>query len=143
VFGLIPPGAFYNAGHFAPGAAFAGTDPVTGGLVCSVTGSIGDGALYAATNPVFSGAACPALSLIPNKPGNNPCQGISFISVGVVALAELQINFNVQTLGGPVVNSGDNEAVAAVLAIPGACPNNISMDCAFVVGAAGVLPVNL
>ena len=144
--GPLPAGILYNAGHFDPASgSFAGGDPTN--LVCHVNGILGDGALYSATNPVLSGAGCAAASAVPNKAGNNACQGISFISLGSVALAELNVDYTVTEVGGlaasnsatPTVRGTGQETIAVVDAAPGACtgsPGNL--NCALVVGAAVV-----
>jgi len=107
--GPIPAGTLYNVGSFAPGGTFGGS--VAG--VCTVSGTIGNGALFGAT-------------------------GDSFVSVGAVALAELQVNYTATTLT-LAATSGPSEALAVVAAVPGGCvsaPGNL--NCATVAGVAVV-----
>src|SRR5439155_5185931 len=137
--GPLPAGILYNAGSFASGGTFGGTAPL--GL-CNVNGGvISNGDLFSTTAPLAGGALCPALSAIPNKAGNNACHGISFLSVGSVALAELRANYNVSiSLGGALttnVNSGDQDAIVVMAGVPGGCTLALgNLNCALVTGAA-------
>ena len=108
--GPIPAGTLYNIGSFAPGGTFGG-----GNAACTVTnGTIGNGALFGAT-------------------------GDSFVSVGAVALAELQVSYTATTLGALSANSGPSEAIAVVSAVPGGCTSSLgNLNCALVAGTAVV-----
>ena len=106
--GPLPAGILFNVGSFAAGGTFGG-----GNAVCTVNGAIGNGALFGAT-------------------------GDSFVSVGAVALAELQVNYTATTLTLSA-NSGPSETLAVVTAAPGACTSApLNLNCATVAGVAVV-----